>query len=860
MDSEKNNSTFSLDEILKGDYVSDETFTLESILSEYKRSAFIEGERKTPSQILDEKVDEILKEAKEPETAEPAEPETENAESEPLAETQRYEPITAEEPEPEETVSEVTGEEVAEETKPVKEKRSFFKKNKTKKNSKVVSIDSFEEPEKKQPEQAEQPEQTAPETTDEFGFGTPEETKKTETFEEAEKTEKVEESEKDETVKTVETADTSEIPETPVVNDFPTQERADTNREKVSIDDDHYFESPEFADKIAKNVENPDWDFPGDSFQELANEEMEPEETSFFGKLVAKLKGRPNINEDFSDDIEEEEEEEEPDPSFDEEIAKYKKLIPSIRLRTGVTFVICAIMILFTHLYESGKSLPFGIGTNFTVAGGVVIIMQLIAMMLGLDVLIRGIEDLVYVEPGAESLVLISNLVTFVDGFLMLLKGKSEYGMPFSVVSVGSLFFAMWSRKAYYISMLSSLKVARSSNAPYGVVKESEVVDDRDVLKKVRGKTNGFYKNLVSQDVSENIYTYITPLLIVAGFVFAFLSSIGSGKSTNFAHCYAVIMSVATAFPATTAFIMPFSYAVSSIRKNGCTIAGWCGACDIYDAEAAVVTDEDVFPVGSVSLSGVKLFEGVNQRKTIIAASSLIISSGSGISRIFAELLRSQGMKAHPVESFACYEGGGIGGVVDGERVLVGSGAFMNLMGIRVPEKVNENNTVFAAINDELSAVFTVNYVPSNSVHSALRSLLDTRTDVLLAVKDFNVTPNTIQKKFKVSMEGVEYLPIETSYKLSEEGEDEEKSVAAILCREGLAPLSEVITKGRSVKTITEINTVISVASSILGVLLMYFLCKTGSFASASAGNAFIFMFMIELCVIILSQMVKKRS
>ena len=61
MPKDKNNDQFSIEDILNESYDSNESFSLESILSEYKGSAFIQGEKKTPSHELDDKVNEILR-------------------------------------------------------------------------------------------------------------------------------------------------------------------------------------------------------------------------------------------------------------------------------------------------------------------------------------------------------------------------------------------------------------------------------------------------------------------------------------------------------------------------------------------------------------------------------------------------------------------------------------------------------------------------------------------------------------------------------------------------------------------------------------------------------------------------------
>lgn len=826
------NNKYSLGESLSDNYESNESFSLESILAEYKRSAFIDGERKTPADKLDKQVEDIINEIT-----------GKKAPSAPSAAT--YEDYSHEEDEQEhlydeeneadgsyidesedEEADDYESEEDYEDEEPAKRHGlfgRFFSRKERNIEPEESYDDDYDEPEVPVPNSSdEEPENDDFNINELFGLND-----------------------------SGDSTDVSDEADRPYDRNRFTRSSRQDSSQRSSMDDDSYFESMEFADKIAKNVENPDWELPADFDEDEPEEDEElPQKESLFARLAAKFAGA----------VDEEDEEEEPDPDFSEEMSRFSKLIPSLKYRIAASGVICIIMLIITHMAVDGKTIPLGIGTNLTVAGGVVLILQLAAMAVGLDVLIEGLESLVYVEPCAESLVFISNVLSFIDGFIMLLHRDFTFGMPLSLVSTASLVFALHARKAYCKSMSDSMKLASTVTNSYGVVSEQDEAGERTVLKKVPGKTDGFYKNLVSEDISEQLYFYITPIIIIAGFVFAVLASIGTGHPSSFAHSYATIMVSAAAFPAVSAFILPFSYAVSSLKKSGCVLAGWCGACDIYDSDATMITDEDVFPAGSVSLSGIKIFAGSNQQKVIEYSASLIIASKSGLSRVFRELLISQGFSVRQVESFSCYEGGGIGGLVDNENVLVGSGAFMNLMGIRVPDRVNVANTIFAAINDNLVAIYSVNYVPANSVHSALEALLTTKTDVLLAVKDFNVTPNTIQKKFKVSMEGVEYLPIETSYKLSDDAENKDKSVSAILCREGLAPLSEAISKGRNVKTVTEINTIISLVSSVIGMFLMFFLCKTSSFTSASADNVFFFMIAVEFGVIILSHLVKKRG
>jgi len=546
-----------------------------------------------------------------------------------------------------------------------------------------------------------------------------------------------------------------------------------------------------------------------------------------------------------------------PDPLA--ESSRFSGPLSHLTIRLTAAGVLCFIMTLFSYLFSAGRSLPFGIGTDQTALAGVLLILQMLVMMLAMDILVSGVTDIVRAEPGAESLLVISCLVTIVDGFILFAKQETELGLPFSLVSAWAVFFALWGRKSYYAAMRDSLRMAAAGAKPYGVISENSL-EDHVILKKLAGETDGFYINLMQADSGETTYMLAAPILLILALVFAFLASVGHGRPETFTHCFAIMLAVAAAFPATSVFAIPFRYVAKRAKQAGSALAGWGGACSVFDSDSAIITDEDIFPVGTVSLSGVKLLGNVSQSKAITYTSSLIIASKSGLSKVFAALMKDQKLPVMEIEDFACYEGGGIGALLDDERVLVGSGAFMNLMGIRVPESINLNNSVFTAINDELAAVFSINYVPANSVQNALISLLNTQVDILLAVRDFNVSPAMIQHKFKVSMEGVRIIPAEASYQVSDDRVAEGTLCSAILCREGLGPFAEVITSGRSLKRITDINTIISIAGSVMGLILMFFLCWSGAFISASVKNVFIFMLVLEVCVVLLSNVVRQRA
>lgn len=801
-----------LDMDLSGDYgAGEEGFSLESILAEYKGSAFMDGDRRTPAEELQRKTDAILREAMGG-AAEPEKPES-RPEARPEAAAAKPEEDGEEEERP--------------------RRRRFFSRRDRREDE-----DDWED----EPEEAEEPPRALRRHSVPVEPVEPEPEPAYETAPEID-------------------LSVFEEPEEP----------------KSSARDD-FLESirrEPFVTDVSPDLGEEAYAAPGDYKASKDLPDEEPEEPARKG-LFAGLFGRRRDEED--EDLEDDELDEgypgqyeepmedygdeeyldvEPDPDFKAEAARYASYVPIMRFRIWGVTVLTALVALVTFLFAGGHH-PFGIERDAS-AVAVVAILELVAMGLGLDVLIRGVEDILKLSPGTESLVFVSCAMSVVDALTMLAGGRFGMGLPMALVSCVSLLGAMSSRKSMYMAYCDTLKAASASTSAYGVTVDTESMAGSAILKKVTGETEGFYTKLTTPDAGESFYDDMAPLLVIVAFVLSFLATVGHGNAAGFAHSFSILTAVAAAFPAAQIFALPFKFAASNLRKVGAAIAGFQGAEDVYYADGALITDLDIFPVGSVSMSGVKIFEGMDAQKVIAYTASLIVASDSGLRKVFEEALVNQGLTRKRVDDFACYDGGGIGGLVEGQRVLVGTGAFMSLMGLRVPENLNVQGSVFTAVNDELAGVFALNYVPSNSVQSALVALLGTRTNLMMAVRDFNVTPNTVTQKFKVSMDGVGYLPVETTYELSQDRLSPGEGVSAFLARSGLAPFAEVITRGRLLKLITNVNTWVTGVGTAMAMIIMFFLCWTGAFASATAGNIFLFMSVIGLAVYIISQGTRKR-
>lgn len=589
---------------------------------------------------------------------------------------------------------------------------------------------------------------------------------------------------------------------------------------------------------------------------------------SFFGTFSRKK--APRYEETWTDEPDEDdvpsdedvfavEEEIFEEPEYRQVVKTFAEGCNRYSMRSFISLVISVVMALLTLVFQSGPNLPFGIGNNQVLFTGILLILLFVVMMLSIDKLVQGLKNLFSKGPGLEFLNLMSCLATITAGAYSMITRDTSSGMPYCVVSAFSLTFTLWGEKIYYRALTETMKTVISVSKPCGVVAEISEDLNKTVIKKAANRTAGFYNNLVQADVGETAYRYASPILVVAAIVLGIYASVGHELTKTVFHNIAAVMAAAAPFSAMMTFAVPFNAVARRARKSGAAISGWGGADDIFHSDGASITDDDLFPPGTVTLGGIKIFEEVSPEKALRYTASLIIASNSGLSKIFSEQISRNGLNLIRVEDFTIYEGG-IGGKIRGEHAIVGSAAFMNLMGIRIPASLNMKNAIFTAVNKRLIAVFAVNYVPVKAVQNALISILRYRVKLFFAMRDFNITPVMLEQKYKIPVDDVEYIPIRDSYDISDATKHEAKRVSAVLTRDGLGPYAEAITGGRRLRTTSLIATIFSLFSAVFGMLLMFVICWTGAYTSASASNLLLYMLSMLFVVLIIAGFAKFRQ
>ncbi|MCL2080377.1 MAG: hypothetical protein FWH17_11245 [Oscillospiraceae bacterium] len=546
------------------------------------------------------------------------------------------------------------------------------------------------------------------------------------------------------------------------------------------------------------------------------------------------------------------------EPPLKDAALKFARACNSISLRLIPATIITIIMVLITFTFEAGMIVPFGIGYSLDYAAGTLVICLLAVMILCVEIIIRGVDFIIRGKPNAETLVLFSCAISIISATFTMLSGTALM-LPFCAVSALSLLFAAYGERINLRAMTDTLKTAIGSSEPYGVQAEFSGDIDKSVLKKSYCRTDGFYTNLMQQDISEILYQRATPVLLTGVLFLTVLTVIINGAVENSLHVLSALLAAAAPFSALLSYSLPFGIVSKAMRDSGVALGGWGGVDDISFTDGVCITDDDLFPPGTLGLSGVKVYDGAAPNNIICYTASLIIASGSGLTALFSEIIKHQGITPLRVGNFECHESG-VSAVIQGHQIASGSAAFMNLIGVRVPDDVNLKNVVFTAVNGKLAGMFAIEYKPLPSVQNALVAMLKWRIDLFFAMRDFNITPSMVGQKFKVPFESFVFIPVKDAYSISDPYAEKQGRTASILIREGFGPFAQSVTGGRLLRFSSLFAAILSVASTLLGVLIMFLMCWDGSFLSATSGNLIIFMFCMLITVLAVCGYVRIRK
>ena len=512
----------------------------------------------------------------------------------------------------------------------------------------------------------------------------------------------------------------------------------------------------------------------------------------------------------------------------------YAHYVHSAKPRLTIAVALMAIMVYLSLGFPAPGMLSY-----LPVTAAACMAMQFTIMLLALDVVTNGILKVFRLQFGADMLAVVACLFTSVDAAVVSTTGGNH--LPLCAVSSLSLVAVLFSSMLSARGLRKAIRVPTIAKRIYTVTAETSIKEKDITLLKSSRSIKGFIRRCEEAAPDEALYNRLSPILLVAALVLAVIAAVISHNFHDFIYIASAILAPAVPLSALLCFALPFYMGSAKIFSSGGAIAGWSGLCDIGQSNNLIVTDRDLFPEGSVSIESIRVFADEEPEKVIAYAGSMMIASGSCLSKCFAEEMENNKCSIQAIDNFEYLSGGGMKGLIDGHVVLCGSSDLMRLMNVRFPFRLVDKTTVLLAIDGILYGIFTMKYNATPAVRKALVDLMRSNRHPIFALRDFNITPDMLKDTFDIATDGYDFPPYVERFKITETKPSDRSKIAAVVCREGLSALTNMADTGRSMYMATKLNLVLSALSAVTGMLAVF----TNILVSGSISISFILMFML---------------
>ena len=449
----------------------------------------------------------------------------------------------------------------------------------------------------------------------------------------------------------------------------------------------------------------------------------------------------------------------------------------------------------------------------------------LIAALLGSYQLMEGFSDLMNRSFTPNTLLIFSLVACIADGILCLYQVRVPCCAPFSLNMTMSLWGAYQRRNTEMGQMDTMRKAVRLDS----VVLEEYYYNDRPGFIRGEGQVEDFmdtYRMPSGAERTLNVYSLISLFLCLGiGITAGVYSGVAAGMRFFSA-------SLLIAVPATSyiALSRPMAILERRLHRLGTVICGWQGVRGLNARGVFPISHEDLFPAGAAKLNGLKFYGSRNPDQVVAYGTAVIEAAGGSLAPVFIQLLDSRNGYHYQVEALRHYPHGGVGGVVNGEVVLVGTLAFMEQMDVEIPQGARITQAVYVAVDGVLNGVFAITYQRMKSAATGLTTLCAYRGLTPAVVSgDFMLSPELIGSKFGVKTKRILFPERRIREEMAARTAAEESPVLALTTKDGLAGSAFAITGARVLRNASNMGVAVQMMGGILGLLIMLALTVIGA-------------------------------
>ena len=479
-------------------------------------------------------------------------------------------------------------------------------------------------------------------------------------------------------------------------------------------------------------------------------------------------------------------------------------------------------------------------------------VILLLCALMTYDVAVEGLMGLFRLRPGIHTVLTVLLVFSCIEGVQCILSGRTSYGG----LTCLCLTMGLWSDCQERSRICNTMEVIRRGGVMDAAVREPALWEGKDGILRGEGDMDTFLRDQERVPGAQRVLQIYCLAVMAVCLVVSFLT--GGGSFVFFTRVFVTMLLASVPALSLIAVSRPRAMAAGKLKYHGAALSGWEGGKNTRGSIVVPLSDLDLFPGDKLRMNGMKLYPDVDPDKTIAYGAALICASGSGLAGIFSELLEKKNLRKCKIENLKRYDNGGISGEVGKDSVLAGSMAFMQAMGVELPEGTRVNQAVYVAVNGFLGGVFAINYTVSRAAIRGLGTLVRSSGVMpVLTAQDFVITPGFIHSRFRVNTNRIVFPVNRKRAALAARRPSEEARQCAILTKTEFASLAKAVSCGRAMYYSALWCTGISLLSGIIGLGITGFLAWIGSMDILTAGNLLLYTVLWDIPLWIISGWVR---
>ena len=333
-----------------------------------------------------------------------------------------------------------------------------------------------------------------------------------------------------------------------------------------------------------------------------------------------------------------------------------------------------------------------------------------------------------------------------------------------------------------------------------------------------------------SEKSAARLAPYTSAFALVCGIVYGVMNRSFIGGISSFA----LTTAMSVPMMALLSINIPLRRLCKSALRSGAMITSYETVRQFSDTNAIMIDSSQLYPKGSVTLSGMRSFKQSKLNDALQAGAAIMNAVNGTMVHIFETIVQCSKNDLPRVDNVAYEDGKGIVGWVKDQRVLIGNRSLLSSHNITPPDPEIEEkyykrgeDVLYISVGGDLIAMFILSYKTNKKVANELRALEQSGVSFIIRTVDPNITKEKAAERFGLFHRCITILPTGLGNICHDamNGTDE-RSRAYLVTRGNISSFAKAVAGCLKMKlsvTLSNIFQWLSVGSGLMIVTMMSF-------------------------------------